>query len=144
MGSHTAASSTAANNDPTTHALRMPDARFSDLAEPQSRARPASASESTVIDSTSPWDGPHPGLAADRANGGPTGSRPLRTAPIGIVRLPTSLQPPRRRARRPPRHAGDNVGTSRQPSLGMHRLDMHNVIMHTSGEYMYLASSLPV
>lgn len=122
----------------------MPDARFSDLAEPQSRARPALAGESTVIDSSSPWDGPHPGLAADRANGGAIGSRPLRTAPIGIVRLPASLQAPRRRGRRPPRHAGDNVGTSRQPSIGMHRLGIHDVMTHTSGMRSHLTSLLPV
>ena len=57
----------------------------------------------TIDTGSSPWDGPHPGLAAGQGTFGPG---PARRAPIGIVRLPASLTAPRRRGRNPPRHAG--------------------------------------
>lgn len=54
-----------------------------------------------------PWDGPHPGLAMPHAS---SGSHLQYRAPLGLVRLPQSLLPPRRT--RHSRASGVNSGVA--------------------------------
>ncbi|DBA80626.1 TPA: hypothetical protein ACH3X1_007876 [Trebouxia sp. C0004] len=127
--SHTAASSMAASTNSGTHAYAMPDTETGSIAVSLSGPMSAHMAESTIIDSISPWDGPHPGLAAGHASVG--SAHQVRRAPIGIVRLPASLLAPRRRGLRPPRPPrGADGGSSRQPVSDTHRLgaqsDVHN------------------
>ena len=48
--------------------------------------------DSILIESSSPWDGPHPGLAAAQGNpGNPHARTGPAPAPLGIVRLPANM-----------------------------------------------------
>ena len=119
--SHTAASSMAASTNSGTHASAAPDPNPGSIGVSRSGPASINMAESIIIDSTSPWDGPHPGLAAEHASVG--SAHHVRRAPIGIVRLPASLLAPRRRGVRPPRPPrGGDGGSSRQPVSNTHRL----------------------
>lgn len=67
----------------------------------------AAAQQGIIVDDSSPWDGPHPGLGVR----GQTSDNPMqRRAQVGIVRLPQSLLAPKQRPLRPARpHAGDRA-----------------------------------
>jgi len=129
---HTAESSMAASTNSGTH---VPDPGTGSIGVPYSGPMSAHMAESTIIDSISPWDGPHPGLAVGQASVGP--ARQVRRAPIGIVRLPASLLAPQRRVLRPPRPPrGGDGGSSRQPVSNTHRLAMYKAAcseMHEQG-----------
>ncbi len=141
--SHTAASSMAASTNSGTHASAMPDPVTGNIGVSRSGPASPNMAESIIIDSTSPWDGPHPGLAAGHAGVG--SARQVRRAPIGIVRLPASLLAPRRRGVRPPRPSrGDDGGSSRQPVSDTHRLVVYKASfleMHNKG-YLKLRARL--
>jgi len=119
--SHTAATSMAASTNSGTHASVIPDPNPGSIGAFQTGPTSTNMAESIIIDSTSPWDGPHPGLAAENPSVG--SALRVRRAPIGIVRLPASLLAPRRRGVRPPRAPrGGGGGSSRQPVSNTHRL----------------------
>lgn len=121
--SHPAASSMAASTNSGTHASSMLNPNPGSIGVFRSAPMSTNMAESIIIDSTSPWDGPHPGLAAENPSVG--SAHRLRRAPIGIVRLPASLLAPRRRGGgvRPPRAPrGGDGGSSRQPVSAAHRL----------------------
>ncbi|KAL3145912.1 hypothetical protein ABBQ38_015280 [Trebouxia sp. C0009 RCD-2024] len=71
-----------------------------------------------IDSSSSPWDGPHPGLAAPQA--GPSNLGPRR-APLGIVRLPANLVGSRARHIRPPRQGGHHSSTPASESRVSHQ-----------------------
>ncbi len=129
--SHAAASSVAASTTSGTHASTMPDPNPGSVGVVRSAPMSINMAESIIIDSTSPWDGPHPGLAAENASFG--SAHQVRRAPIGIVRLPASLLAPRRRGVRPPRPPrGGGGGSSRQPVSDTHRLVIYQASFLTS------------
>lgn len=122
--SHTAATSMAASTNSGTHASVIPDPNPGSIGAFQTGPTSTNMAESIIIDSTSPWDGPHPGLAVGHTSVGP--ARQVRRAPIGIVRLPASLLAPQRRVLRPPRPPrGGHGGSNRQPVSNTHRLAMY-------------------
>jgi len=122
--SHPAASSMAASTNSGMHASAVPDPNPRSMGFFRSGLMPTNTADSIIIDSTSPWDGPHPGLAAENASVG--SARQVRRAPIGIVRLPASLLAPQRRVLRPPRPPrGGHGGSNRQPVSNTHRLAMY-------------------
>ncbi|DBB03686.1 TPA: hypothetical protein ACH3X3_011009 [Trebouxia sp. C0006] len=107
------------------HASAVPDPNPRSMGFFQSGLMPTNTADSIIIDSTSPWDGPHPGLAAENASFG--SAHRVRIAPIGMVRLPASLLAPRRRGVRPPRPPrGVDGGSSRQPVSDTHRSGAHS------------------
>ena len=121
--SHPAASSMAASTNSGMHASAVPDPNPRSMGFFRSGLMPTNTADSIIIDSTSPWDGPHPGLAAENASFG--SAHRVRRAPIGMVRLPASLLAPRCRGVRPPRPPrGVDGGSSRQPVSDTHRLVM--------------------
>ena len=100
MGSTAAARSIAISNTTTSHTN-------SNAASSASNTVETHMGNNIIIDSSSCWDGPHPGLAAGQAS---LGNRSVRRAPVGMVRLPVSLLAPERRVPRLPRAPGQGVG----------------------------------
>ncbi|KAL3155874.1 hypothetical protein ABBQ32_012876 [Trebouxia sp. C0010 RCD-2024] len=142
--SNTSRNSSAANLSPPTRPPSLPGGQT-----------PHHANSIFIESSSSPWDGPHPGLAAPQAD--PSNLRPRR-APLGIVRLPANLVGSRARHIRTPRqgahqsssaapesrsshqeavpddaHRQGNTCTSRQFAWGTWSLDEHRVLHEALG-----------
>ncbi len=132
--SNPAVSNASATHAPATNAPATNAPAISHTAEtrPSARAFSHQTGNSITIDDSSPWDGPHPGLAAGQAR---LGTDSAHRAPIGIVRLPASLLPSRCKLVRPlRRRADDNAsglhgdpGRQSNPESGTHRSVSHSL-----------------